>query len=72
MRAVQKLIRNGNATGVTIPRQILVSLGWLPGEQMIIEVLEDHSLRVRRPVERDFAPIAAPRLVTDDAAAVLR
>jgi antitoxin component of MazEF toxin-antitoxin module len=32
MRALQKLTRNGNATAVTIPRAILHTLGWLPGE----------------------------------------
>lgn len=65
-RAFQKLVRNGNAVGVTIPRPILIHLGWLAGEQMILELLEDQSIRVRRPCERDFAPISAPRMVFDD------
>jgi antitoxin component of MazEF toxin-antitoxin module len=64
MRALQKLVRNGNATSISIPRPILVHLGWLPGEQFILELLEDGSVRVRRPVERDFAPIGAPRMLS--------
>lgn len=66
MRARQKLVRNGNSTAVNIPRQMLIHLGWLPGEEMVVEVLEDNSIRIRRMVERDFAPIAAPRLLFED------
>lgn len=72
MRALQKLTRNGNSTAITIPRTLLHALGWLPGESVIIELLEDRSIRIRRPVERDFAPIGAPRLLADDPAPVTR
>lgn len=70
MRALQKLVKNGNSTAVSIPRPILIHLGWLPGEQVVMEVLEDKSIRVRRPCERDIAPLGAPRLVYDDVATV--
>lgn len=40
----------------------MVHLGWLPGESVMIELLEDSTLRVRRPIPQDFAPIHAPRL----------
>lgn len=65
MRALQKLIRNGSSTVVTIPRSILIALGWLPGQPIIVEVLEDRSLRIRLPTEADVAPKAAPRIVLD-------
>jgi len=65
MRALQKLVKNGNSTAVSIPRPLLVHMGWLPGESIIIELLEDNTLRLRRPVERDFAPKGAPRLWHD-------
>jgi len=58
MRALQKLIRNGNSTQFTIPRAILIHLGWLAGESMIVEVLEDESVRVRRPRESDFVNVS--------------
>lgn len=48
MRSHQKLVRNGNSTQVTIPRPILTHLGWLPGEMIVVELLEDRSLRVFR------------------------
>jgi len=63
MRALQKLVRNGNSTQITIARQILVTLGWLPGESVILELLEDQTLRVRRPQESDFAPTMKPQMI---------
>jgi antitoxin component of MazEF toxin-antitoxin module len=66
VKALQKLTRNGNATAVTIPRAILAWLRWLPGEFVILEVLEDQSVLVRRPTERDIAPIHRPTLLYDN------
>lgn len=60
MRAVQKLVRNGNSTQITIPRSILIHLGWIQGQLVVLDVLEDKSIVVRVPCERDFAP---PRLL---------
>ena len=70
MRAEQKLVRHGNATGVNIPRQILVHLGWLCGESIVVELLEDKSLRLRRRTAADYAPISTPRIVYDEPATV--
>lgn len=56
MRCFQKLVRNGNATHVCIPRTALMWLNWLPGEGIILEVLEDRSIRLRRAVPDDFLP----------------
>ena len=47
-RAVCKLVRNGNSTQLTIPSRILTYIGWLPGEQAVITVLEDKTLHVRK------------------------
>ncbi len=49
MRALQKLVRNGNTTHVAIIRPLLVHLGWLPGEAVVVEVQEDYSLRIYKP-----------------------
>ena len=65
-RAIQKLVRNGNSTQVTIPADLLRHLGWLPAELVVIELLEDESLRVRRPDAREFAPKRTPRLVLEN------
>jgi len=40
-RTFQQLYRHGNATAVTIPRYLLFELGWLPGEHVVLELLED-------------------------------
>ncbi len=70
MRAVQKLVRNGNSTAVSIPRAMLIHLGWLPGQSVVLELLEDKTVRLRPPVERDFAPLGAPRIFFDEPASV--
>jgi antitoxin component of MazEF toxin-antitoxin module len=54
VRALQKLIRNGTSTQVTIARPLLIQLGWLSGETVIVELMEDESIRVRRPNSSDF------------------
>lgn len=65
MRAMQKLIRHGNSTGISIPRVILVNLGWLPGQAILVEEMEDKSLRVRQPRASDFGPMAMPNVHDD-------
>jgi len=65
MRVLQKLVRCGNSTHFTIPRPALFWLGWLPGEWMVLELLEDHSIRVRRVDPNELAPKNPGRLVLD-------
>lgn len=62
-RALQKLCRNGNSTSISIPRPLLAFVGWIPGQSVILDVLEDKSILVRLPVERDFAPITPSRIL---------
>ena len=57
MKFLQKLVRNGGATQVTIPRPILGSLDFVAGQSVIIEVTADNTIRVRRPCEADFSPM---------------
>jgi antitoxin component of MazEF toxin-antitoxin module len=70
MRAEQKLVRHGNAVGINIPRVIMNTLGWLPGDLVVVELLEDKSLRLRPRTRDDYAPITTPRIVYDDPAKV--
>lgn len=65
MRCFQKLCRCGNSTHVAIPRTALLWLGWLPGEQVIFELLEDKSVRFRRHTSDDFAPKGAASIKLD-------
>lgn len=48
MRALQKLVRNGNSIQVTIPRPILMHLGWLPGNFVVVDLLESGELRLAK------------------------
>jgi antitoxin component of MazEF toxin-antitoxin module len=66
MRAELKLVRHGNATGVNLPKVILHTIGWLPGDMVVVELLEDKSLRLRQRTRDDYAPITAPRIVYDE------
>ena len=72
MRCLQKLCRNGNATSVTIPRQILIALGWLPGNVVVVELLEGGTLRIRPQADGEFGPARIPSIVVPDAPAVPR
>lgn len=56
MRRLQKLVRNGNSTQVTLAPQMLCWLGWLPGESIIVELTENKSIVIRRPGADEFAP----------------
>lgn len=55
MRRLQKLVRNGNSTQVTLAPQMMNFLGWLPGQEVIVELTEHNFLIVRRPSPSDFA-----------------
>lgn len=48
MVSLVKLVRNGNSTQVTIPRNVLTALGWLPGDHVILGITEDKRLLARR------------------------
>jgi antitoxin component of MazEF toxin-antitoxin module len=49
-----KLSSNGTSTCVNIPRAVLFYLGWLCGEEVVLELLEDQSIRLRRLTRDDF------------------
>lgn len=70
MKAVQKLVRNGNATYVAIPRPMLMFCDLVPGQLVIVDVLEDKSLHVRLPRDGEFAPHRPVRLVFDEPSTV--
>lgn len=65
MRYLQKLVRNGNSNQVTLPRQLMAWCDLIPAQPVIIEALEDKSIRIRAARENDFAPTRPPRIVLD-------
>lgn len=62
-RVLQKLCKHGNATAIVIPRFVLFEIGWVCGQAVMVEVLDDQSVRIRLPQQQDFAPLAAPRIL---------
>lgn len=65
MRCLAKLQRCGCSTHVGIPKDAMLWLGWLPGQVVVFEVLEDKSVRFRLPDDREFAPKRPGRVVFD-------
>ena len=65
MRALQKLVANGNSTQVTLQRNLLAWLGWLPGEAVIVEVTENKHVIIRKPEPNEFLPLRARPVVLD-------
>lgn len=58
----QKLIKAGNCHAVVIPVQFIRFLGWMVGDFIAVEVLEDRTLRLRPLEQRDWQRPAIPRL----------
>lgn len=65
MRARIKLRLDGTSTVITVPRPILIHMGWLPGEELIVELLEDNTLHARRFTAADIPPVGGPRMLYD-------
>jgi hypothetical protein len=66
MRAVQKLVRNGNSTQVTILREMLIHLGWLPGEVVVVELQANHTLKIYKPrLEEQAVKQMRPSIIRD-------
>lgn len=63
MRLTMKLQKRGNSVCLSIPRYMLAHLGWLCGDTVVEELLEDKTLRVRPLNDPAFRPIPIPRLI---------
>lgn len=58
MRVLQKLVRNGHSTQLTLPKTMLIQLGWIPSDIVVIEVLEDKTILLTKwdPPKRTTVP----------------
>lgn len=54
MKRLQKLVRNGNSTQVTLPPQMMNFLSWLPGQEIIVELTDHGFVIIRKPSPSDF------------------
>lgn len=52
----QRLSRNGDSACVTIQKRILRHLRWVQGMTLIVEVMSDDSIRIRKPTAEDLGP----------------
>jgi antitoxin component of MazEF toxin-antitoxin module len=59
MKFMNKLVRNGNSTAVTIPLRALEWLQWNAGQPVVVEILQDRSVLVRTPTPSDLGVRAA-------------
>jgi antitoxin component of MazEF toxin-antitoxin module len=55
MRGPLKLSKNGNATYVAVPKDVLAWLGWRTGTYVWYEVREDKTIIIRKPRPEDFS-----------------
>lgn len=64
MRDPQHLYKHGNATGVSIPRDMLRALNWVCGQSIMVELAEscDYVI-IRKPRYEDFGPTLSPQAV---------
>jgi antitoxin component of MazEF toxin-antitoxin module len=64
MRGIQRVLKHGSSAVVTIPRPFLYHLGWIIGQGVMVELLEDkQGLILRAPRLEDFGPMGPPRVV---------
>lgn len=63
-RGIQKLVRNGHSTQLTIPKQLLTQLTWIPGETVVLELMPDNTISISRLEipKRTHVPRAGIRL----------
>jgi antitoxin component of MazEF toxin-antitoxin module len=66
MKCIAKLQKCGNATHVTIPKMALEWLGWLPGELVVFELLEEGAVKFRRINADETTPKRIPLLHVDN------
>jgi len=72
MRAIQKIVRCGGASHFTIPRAAMFYLGWVTGQQIMLEVLEDRSIRIRPLTHDDFSINGVASIKVDNTAPVFK
>lgn len=60
MRVMHPLVKHGHSVAVVIPRYLLAHLGWLCGDMVVEELLEDGTLRLRPLKDPAFRPRPIP------------
>lgn len=64
MKAIQKIVRQGNSAMVTIPRQMMFAAGLLPGALIVWELLEDRTLHLHEWRDNTYQQNTTPRIIS--------
>lgn len=54
MVVIRKLLKNGNGIQLGMPRAFLSALNWNGGDMLALELMEDQTVWIRRPSQRDL------------------
>ena len=54
MRDIMRLVVNGNAVQVAIPKKVRASLGWTPGQRVVVERMEGQAVMIREATVADM------------------
>jgi hypothetical protein len=65
VKAIQKIVRQGNSAMVTIPRQLMFAAGLLPGALVVWELLEDRTLTLHEWRDNTVQQNRTPRIVSN-------
>jgi AbrB family looped-hinge helix DNA binding protein len=72
VKAIQKIVLNGNSAQITIPRPILFKLNLRPGELVEVSENDDGIMRVRPFIARDDISTKSPGVISPPAPVVPR
>lgn len=62
MRTLQKIIRNGDSSVVTIPMQVMRALDWMQGDIVVVECTPKREIIIRQPNLKDVQRKRTPPL----------
>jgi antitoxin component of MazEF toxin-antitoxin module len=54
MICLRRLIINGRSHSIGLPKRFLADLDWCQGDMLVVQLLEDNSLWIRRPTQADM------------------
>jgi antitoxin component of MazEF toxin-antitoxin module len=61
MKILQRLVKNGNSTQVTMPAKMLEQLQWRAGTAIIVELTACGSIEIRKPTMVDLHSANMPQ-----------
>jgi antitoxin component of MazEF toxin-antitoxin module len=53
MKYIRQLVKNGNSTQVTLPKDLLLYLRWFCGDAIVVELTQRGTVEIRRATSLD-------------------